>query len=296
MMPVKSGPEFIAMVREDAELSPIPIVLLTAKSDEESRIIGTAIGADAFLGKPFVSEEMTSTVRNLLQLKSREKEVKELNRHITENVLKRYLPPTLIEQILDGTISMEDEAKMLSITILFSDLTGFTNLSETLGPAKISTVLNEYLTRMNQIIFAHEGTVDKFIGDAIMVLFGAPQSMSLEEQAARATSCGREMQLAMKELNEKWQADGIPNLKMRIGIHSGPAVVGNFGSEQRSDYTAIGPTVNLAARIESACSPGQVFVSECLQGALPPQTTDEAGIHQLKGVSGEVPLFRVRFD
>ena len=143
----------------------------------------------------------------------------------------------------------------------FSDLSGFTKMSEEQGAETVAEFLNDYLTVMNETIFQNNGTIDKFIGDAIMVLFGAPVPMTAKEQAENAARCARAMQAGMVLVNEKWKARGLNEVSMRIGIHQGTAVVGNFGSAQRVDYTAIGPSVNLASRIESACVPGEIFVS-----------------------------------
>jgi len=291
MMPEMSGPQLIEAVKKDSELNSVPVVLLTAKSDEESKIEGTQIGADAFLGKPFNAQELTSTVRNLLSLKAREREVESLNRMLTETVLKRYLPPDLVDRIVSGQLSMDTPAQMRNVTVLFSDLCGFTAASERIGPGQMSDMLNAYLSAMNEVIFKHKGTIDKFIGDAIMVLFGAPLSLSPEEQARRACDCALDMQAAMLSLKDQFSRAGLAHMNMRIGIHQGDAVVGNFGSDQRSDYTAIGPTVNLASRIESACSPGDVFVSETVHALLPNDRTTEAGTFQLKGIEGDQPLF-----
>ncbi|MEC9389671.1 MAG: adenylate/guanylate cyclase domain-containing protein, partial [Myxococcota bacterium] len=168
--------------------------------------------------------------------------------------------------------------------------------SERLGPGRMSAVLNEYLSVMNDVIFRHDGTIDKFIGDAIMVLFGAPLELSPEEQARRACACALDMQRAMASMQPLFAEAGIPDLSMRIGIHQGDAVVGNFGSEQRSDYTAIGPTVNLASRIESACTPGEVFVSEAIRALLPEPAVASTGSFELKGVDGPKILFALRRD
>jgi class 3 adenylate cyclase len=293
MMPKLSGPGMLEKVRANPDVAGTPVVLLTAKSDAESKMIGTEIGADAFLGKPFNDQELASTVRNLLGLKAREKEVEELNEYITESVLKRYLPPPLISDILSGKLHMDKPAELRDITILFSDLKGFTSISEKLGPEGISRVLNEYLSEMNKVIFEHGGTIDKFIGDAIMVLFGAPQDMSPSEQAAQATECAKAMQVTMGSFTKNWEDDGASHLKMRIGIHHGQAVVGNFGSTQRSDYTAIGPAVNFASRIESASSAGEVFVSEAVAGLLDTHVTEAVGAFDLKGIDGAQTLYRV---
>ena len=291
MMPHMSGPELIEAIRDNEELRGTPMVLLTAKSDEESKIIGTGIGADAFLGKPFNSEELTSTVRNLLQLKTGEKEIQRLNTFLTESVLKRYLPPSLITEIIDGHISMDRPAELRHVTVLFSDLCGFTKKSEVLGPQAIAELLNEYLTTMNDIIFDHGGTIDKFIGDAVMVMFGAPKDMPPEEQVERACACAQDMQRAMVLIAKAWELRGAGDLKMRIGIHRGDAVVGNFGSDKRSDYTCIGPTVNLASRIEGACEPGTVLVSETVFGYLSDTQATRAGGFSLKGVDAEQSLY-----
>ena len=296
MMPKMTGPDMLAKMRQNPKVSGTPFVLLTAKSDQESKVIGTEIGADVFLGKPFNDQELGSAVRNLLGLKTREKEVEKLNAYITESVMKRYLPPTLISEILEGNLSMDKPAELRNITVLFSDLKGFTSTSASLGPEGISKILNEYLTEMNKVIFEFGGTIDKFIGDAVMVLFGAPQDMSPKDQVERATRCGLAMNEALDRLAMSWTDERAIALKMRIGIHHGPAVVGNFGSEQRSDYTAIGPTVNFAARIESASEAGSVFVSEQVATLLEEDRIEEVGAFDLKGIDGEQTLYRVVDD
>ena len=296
MMPKMTGPDMLAKMRENPDVAGTPFILLTAKSDQESKLIGTEIGADIFLGKPFNDQELGSAVRNLLGLKSREKEVEKLNAYITESVMKRYLPPTLISEILDGNLSMDKPAELRNITVLFSDLKGFTSTSASMGPEGISKILNEYLTEMNKVIFEFGGTIDKFIGDAVMVLFGAPQDMSPEQQVERATRCALAMNEALDRLAMSWTDERAVALKMRIGIHHGPAVVGNFGSEQRSDYTAIGPTVNFAARIESASEAGAVYVSESVAALLAEQRREPAGSFDLKGIEGNQTLYRLVED
>ncbi len=293
MMPGMSGPELVAAIRADADLRAVPVVLLTAKSDEESKLAGTEIGADAFLGKPFNESELVSTVRNLVQLKEREREVERLNRHIAENVLKRYLPAPLVDDILAGRTSVDVEPETVQATILFSDLVGFTRLSARLRAAKMARVLNEYLGKMNDVVFAHGGTVDKYMGDGIMVIFGAPVRLEAKDQVRRAAACAIAMQHAMADLNVRWVAEGLPEIKLRIGLHHGPVVVGNFGDARRSDYTAIGPTVNLASRIEGASPEGGVLVSGEVYDFLPEQMAEDAGAFELKGIEGAVRCFRL---
>ena len=294
VMPIMSGPDLIRKLREHKEFKSTPIVLLTAKSDEESKILGSEIGADGFLGKPFNEHELVSVVGNLLSLKSKEKEVINLNKHITENVLKRYLPPALVDDIVAGKVSLNQEPKAITGTILFADLCQFTKTTQRLRSVKMSRVLNEYLSFMNEIIYKHHGTIDKFIGDAIMVIFGAPVEIVPQEQAKRAIACAMEMQNRMCELNDKWETEKIPNISMRIGIHFGPLIVGNFGGEKRSDYTAIGSTVNLASRIETACEPGEIYMSGEICDFLGENEFEEAGSFSLKGLDGNTYLYRLK--
>jgi adenylate cyclase len=160
----------------------------------------------------------------------------------------RYVSKPIMEQILSSDINLKGERR--KITVLFSDIRDFTAFSERVDPEEVVSLLNEYFEEMFKIIFAHNGTVDKIIGDGIMVEFGAPLDDLFQEQNAIQTAM--EMQKALNALSDRWQAKGKPRLKMGIGIHSGPAIVGNIGTEQRVDYTAIGDTVNVASRLESA--------------------------------------------
>jgi signal transduction histidine kinase/DNA-binding response OmpR family regulator len=293
MMPGMTGPELIGAMRKDSALASVPVVLLTAKSDEESKLAGTEVGADAFLGKPFNEQELASTVRNLVHLKEREREVERLNRHIAENVLKRYLPPPLVDEILSGRTSLDVEPETAQATVLFGDLAGFTKTSAQLRATKMARLLNEYLSKMNDVVFAHGGTIDKYMGDGIMVIFGAPVRLEARDQVHRAAKCALAMQRAMTELHAQWRKEGLPEIPLRIGVHHGPVVVGNFGDARRSDYTAIGPAVNLASRIEGQCPPGSVLVSGEVCDFLPEAMAEDAGTFQLKGIEGVVRCFRL---
>ncbi|SVE00436.1 uncharacterized protein METZ01_LOCUS453290, partial [marine metagenome] len=216
-----------------------------------------------------------------------------LNRFLTESVLSRYLPQPVVDQIVDGDLSFTESPRAYVATVLFSDLKGFTAMSNKLPAAKVGKLLNQYFEVMTEVVFDHEGTLDKFIGDAMMVLFGAPVEMSPNEQARRAARCALAMQAAVPRLNEIWEAEGLQPPACRIGIHQGPVVVGNFGSQRRSDYTAIGTTVNLAARLESVCEAGEALVSVDIANFLPEEAFTRAGEFELKGFGEPVPAFRL---
>ena len=299
MMPIVSGLEMIQMLRQDEELKGIPIVLLTAKADEDTRIDGVERGADAYLSKPFNDRELLAEVRNLLALKENERKVAELNTYLTESVLGRFLPPALVKRAAKGDLMLDLRPEPRMVTILFSDIIGFTQLSNTLRSRRISELLNEYLTEMTHAIFEHGGTVDKFMGDAILALFGAPEELSPNEQVKRAIAAARQMYRSLAKLNEKWHAQGITQtVQFRCGIHQGTAVVGMFGGAERADYTAIGPSVNIAARIQEAAEPSSILVSAAVADYL---ELEEDAIAKyspltLKGVDETVLTFSIHPD
>jgi len=164
------------------------------------------------------------------------------------NAFSTYLAPAVVKQLLDspGNLNLGGEERV--ITAFFSDVQGFTSISEKLTPGELVELLNEFLTEMTDIILAYEGTVDKFEGDAIIAFFGAPNPIANHAETACMTCM--DMQKRLEELRERWRSQQRPELKMRIGMCTGPAVVGNMGSKSRMDYTMMGDTVNTAARLE----------------------------------------------
>jgi adenylate cyclase len=165
-----------------------------------------------------------------------------------KDAFSTYLAPSVVMQLIESPEHLKLGGEEREITAFFSDIQGFTSISEALTPQELVVLLNEFLTEMTDIILNHEGTVDKFEGDAILAFFGAPNI--LENHAERACMACIEMHKRLAELRSKWKAGGRPELKMRIGLCTGMAVVGNMGSENRMDYTMMGDTVNTAARLE----------------------------------------------
>ncbi|MBW4615090.1 MAG: response regulator [Desmonostoc vinosum HA7617-LM4] len=299
MMPLVTGIEMIQMIRKEENLKGIPIILLTAKVDEETRIEGTEHGADAYLAKPFNDRELLAEVRNLLALKANERRVLELNTYLTESVLKRFLPPVLVQKAAAGTLSLDLRPEPRLITVLFSDIVGFTQLANTLRSRRVAELLNEYLEAMTKVVFDNGGTVDKFMGDAILALYGAPEELTPNEQVRRAINTAKAMHRSLAVLNQRWREQGIfdsdrlTGVQFRCGIHQGTAVVGMFGSAERADYTAIGPSVNIAARLQSAAVPGTILVSAAVADYLQEDEIIKGSPLELKGVDETVLTFAV---
>ncbi len=299
MMPLVSGLEMIQMIRNEEKLKGTPIILLTAKVDEETRIEGTEHGADAYLAKPFNDRELLAEVRNLLALKENERRIVELNTYLTESVLKRFLPAVLVQKAATGDLTLDLRPEPRLITVLFSDIVGFTQLANTLRSRRVAELLNEYLEAMTKVVFSNGGTVDKFMGDAILALYGAPEELTPNEQVRRAINTARAMHRSLADLNQRWQEQGVfdghklTSVQFRCGIHQGTAVVGMFGSAERADYTAIGPSVNIAARLQAAAVPGTILVSAAVADYLQEGEITKGSPLELKGVDETVLTFAV---
>lgn len=176
--------------------------------------------------------------------------------------LKHYLPSQLVDSLLSDREQPEEPTQRLKITVFFSDIRDFTPKTEFMEPEDLTSLLNEYLTEMTTIARRHSGMIDKFVGDAIMVLFGTVDTHSDREDALDAVRMAIEMQQRLRELREKWFNEGIEEpLEIRIGISTGMALVGNFGAKERLSYTAVGQCVNIAARLQGVCEPGGILVS-----------------------------------
>jgi PAS domain S-box-containing protein len=184
----------------------------------------------------------------------------ELRNQFIRQTFGRYLTEDVVDTLLDSPSGLVMGGEKRKITMIMADLRGFTSLSERLDPKWVVTILNRYLSTMVQIIMKYGGTIDEFIGDAIFVLFGAP--VWKEDDAVRAVACAVEMQLAMRDVNEKNREDGLPAIEMGIGIHTGQVVLGNIGSQQRMKYGVVGSHVNLTSRIQSYTTGGQILASE----------------------------------
>ncbi len=216
-------------------------------------------------------------------------------------MFSRYMSEEVIRHMMQHPEKVRLGGERRRLTLFFSDLAGFTTLSEGLQPEVVVQLLNEYLSAMTEIILAELGTVDKYEGDAIMAFWGAP--LPLADQAVRACRAALRQQAALHDLNRRFQEKGWPELQCRIGLHTGEAVVGNLGSRKRFDYTVIGDTVNLASRLEglnkfygTAILASETTVQEC-QGVIEFQELDRVavkgretpvGVYQALALKGEL--------
>jgi len=266
MMPEMDGFETCRRIKASEQWRQIPIIFLTAKTETTDIVQGFESGAVDYVAKPFNAHELLARVSTHLM-------VDELRRNLAAKNAELARAHALVRQAFGRYVSEEVAASILrspegldlggeerEITILMSDLRGFTALAARLSPHEVIEFLNLHLEAMVDVIARYEGTIDEIIGDAILVIFGAP--VACEDHAAKAVACGLAMQLAMGEVNQRLVARGAAELEMGIGIHTGRVIVGNIGSLRRTKYAAVGANVNLAGRIESFTTGGQLLISE----------------------------------
>jgi adenylate cyclase len=203
----------------------------------------------------------------------------------------QYVPPELVKEMAKDpeAISMKGESR--EMTVLFSDIRGFTQISEGLDPQQLTQMMNEFLTPMTQIIHSNRGTIDKYMGDAIMAFWGAP--LRNKNHAQHALNAALQMNASMKEISEKFEAKGWPAIRMGFGLNTGDMVVGNMGSSFRMAYTVMGDSVNLASRIEGLTKNygADIIVSEFVKSQTSDMTYRELDIVRVKGKDRPVAIF-----
>ena len=213
--------------------------------------------------------------------------------------LSKYLSPQIYHSIFSGEKKADIVSQRKKLTIFFSDIVGFTEITDTLEAEEISSMLNFYLTEMSQIALSHGGTIDKYVGDAILVFFGDPETQGVQQDAINCVHMAIAMQSKMRELRTEWGTKfGLREpLSIRCGIATGYCTVGNFGSEDRLDYTVIGSQVNLAARLETIAKPGSILISFDTYNQVSSEVQcAELDRVSVKGIREEVRTFEVLLE
>lgn len=230
-------------------------------------------------------------------LKQRENQLAEKSRALEQlsNQLAKYLSPQVYESIFTGKQEVKIASRRKELTVFFSDIAGFTETSDRLESEDLTRLLNHYLTEMSQIALSYGATIDKYVGDAIVIFFGDPETRGVKEDALACVEMAIAMRKRMLELQDVWRTSGIEKpLQCRIGINTGYCTVGNFGSEDRMDYTIIGGGVNLASRLEAAATPGEILISfETYANVRDRIHCEERGHITVKGIAYPVATYQV---
>jgi class 3 adenylate cyclase len=257
MMPGMDGYEVCRRIKSDPKTAGIPIIFITAMNEVQNKTMGLELGAVDYITKPFEAMEVKARVKTHLSLMLANKKLQQLSSH-----LSKYVSSEVIQSITDGKTDAIINSSRKMLSVFFSDIVGFTKKTELLEPEDMTLLLNKYFDRMESIIRKYHGTLDKYIGDGIMVFFGDPTTKGAKEDALSCVKMAMEMQKHVLDLSGEWDELGLDEaFQIRIGIFTGHCTVGNFGSKNQMDYTIIGNPVNAASRLETAASPGETLIS-----------------------------------
>jgi hypothetical protein len=291
MMPGMDGYEVIRRLRTEPATAQIPVIFLTALADLSDETKGFELGAVDYITKPVSPPILLARVRSQIMLAHRSAVLRSLPAK-----LSRYLPPQVYQSIFEGRQEVAISARRRMLTIFFSDIKDFTETTEDMEAEDLTWLINDYFSEMSRIALEYGATIDKFIGDAMLMFFGDPASRGEREDALQCVRMAVAMQRHMAVLQRKWADRGFNRpFHMRIGINTGYCNVGNFGSEQRMDYTIIGGAVNLAARLQQMGEPDGVMLSyktnALVQGEF---VTEESTPLNAKGFTREIRCFALR--
>jgi class 3 adenylate cyclase/CheY-like chemotaxis protein len=317
MMPKLDGIEVAKRLKQDAARRFIPIILVTAKADTKDVVVGLEAGGDDYLTKPFEHAALMARVRSLLRIKqlhdtvsdqaqllqNKTTELADLNSSLEQRVaeqtaeierisqLQRFLAP----QVAETMSASEEHAALVShrreITVLFCDLRGFTAFTESSDPEEVMTVLSEYHEAVGKLIFRHEGTLERFLGDGIMIIFNDP--IPIPDHCERAVQLALDMRESVGALSAKWRKAGH-DVGFGIGIATGYATLGLIGFDKRREYTAIGRVTNLASRLCDEAKDGQIVIAQRTCTAIQQQAEiEDLGELSLKGLNRPIPAYHV---
>lgn len=303
MMPRIDGLEVVRRLKADSSLPFIPVVLVTAKANPKDVVAGLDAGGDDYLTKPVDHGALVARVRAMLRIKALHDQLAALNADLESRVaeqvdelervnrLRRFMAPQLAQAIVSAGDEKILENHRREIVAMFCDLRGFTSFSETAEPEDIMAVLAEYHGAIGPLIRKHEGTLDRFTGDGMLVFFNDP--LPCPDAPERAAKLAIEMRDAVRSLQAGWTRRGH-RLGFGIGMAQGYATLGRIGFEDRFDYTAIGAVINLAARLCSEAADGQILVSGRLASAAAGVAAiEEFGERELKGMARPVAVANV---
>lgn len=306
MLPDISGFEVCERLKGDPATALIPIVLVTALEDQPSRVRGIEAGADDFLSKPVKREELVARVKTLRRLHDTRKELERgrlaaevARKEEIRKAFSRYVSPRIADRIigdLGGNEALFTRAQRSHVVAMFADLRGFTKLTERTEVARVVEMLNEYFTVLTEAAYQHEGTIFSMAGDSLFVGFNVPLPQT--DAAERAYRCALEMRARFASVLGRWQADGVFNVGMGIGICMGEAIIGNIGSPHYMNYTVIGNPVNTAARLMQMAKSNEVLVCgqfyEQIRALVPGELVEPRGEVTLRGKTDPITVYAVK--
>ena len=298
LMPGMDGREVLKRIKEHPEWRATPVIVISGSQDMDGIIECIEAGADDYLFKPFNPVLLQARIKAGIERKrwhDREEQYRqqlERNEKFIRATFGRYLSDEIVTDILERPEGLELGGDLRQVSIMLSDIRGFTSMSEQLAPAQVVTIINRYLGAMTDVIMAHQGTIDEFIGDAILAVFGAP--LARDDDADRAVKCALAMQEAMADINAQNRAEGLPEISTGIAINTGDVIAGNIGSERRSKYGFVGHPMNVTSRIEDLTAGGEILISDStLQELKGDYTIGDSREINVKGIGETILIHKI---
>ncbi len=276
MMPGIGGSEVLRQMKESEELRATPVIVISGRQDMDQIITCIQAGADDYLLKPFNPVLLQARISAGIDRKrwhDREEEYRiqlERSEKFIRRTFGRYLSSEVVDQLLENPEGLDLGGDLREVTVMMSDICGFTTLAEQLPAPNVVKLLNRFFGHMTEIIFKHQGTIDEFLGDAILAVFGAPNR--LDDDPERAVRCALLMRDGMIAVNASNERTGLPSMNIRIALNTGTVVAGNIGSEQRAKYGCVGHAMNVTSRIEEQTGVDEILIANATKKKLPQGT------------------------
>jgi adenylate cyclase len=266
MMPDVDGIEVLRGIRKHHSMSAMPVIMVSAL-DESDRVVELlALGANDYVTKPIDAKVLQARVKTQLSVVSAHRKIVAMSEEarqrnkLLQNLFGRYVNEDVVQNLLSSPMAARIGSELEEVTLLFANIRGFSDATERLSPEKVLATLNNFYDEMLDVVDSFSGTIDKLMGDEMLVTFGVPNTQ--DDDIERALACALSMQMAMDRVNERNQSQRLPELQLSIGVNTGDVMVGNVGSSKHASFSVVGKEVNLAASLEAHAEGGEVLISE----------------------------------
>lgn len=298
MMPEVDGVEVLKGIRQKFSMSALPVIMVSALDDSDKVVELLDLGANDYVTKPIDAPILQARVKTQLEVVTQHRKIKALSEDAKRrnklllNLFGRYVTEDVARNLVSSPRASKIGSELQEVTLLFADIRGFSDLSERLAPEKVVTMLNNFYDVMFGVVEKYHGTIDKLMGDEVLVTFGVPRTR--DNDTERALACALAMQLAVEQVNERNAEQRLPAIRVGIGVNTGEVMVGNVGSEKHASYSVIGKEVNLTASIEAQAEGGEILISEStfMGGGLKVWVDGKRELHP-KGFAHGVMVYRL---
>jgi adenylate cyclase len=266
MMPDIDGVEVLKKIRDKFSMSELPVIMVSALDDSDKVVELLDLGANDYVTKPIDAKVLQARVKSQLSVAIAHKKISALNEDAKRrnklllNLFGRYVTEDVARNLVSHPRNSKIGSELEEVTLLFANIRGFSDATERLSPEKALQALNNYYDVMIDVVQKFNGTIDKLMGDEMLITFGVPRTR--EDDIERALACALSMQLAMADVNERNQVQRLPEMQLGIGVNTGEVMVGNVGSDKHASFSVVGKEVNLAASIEAHAEGGEILISE----------------------------------